>query len=164
LSEAYWTNQLADPVLPRSLPGQLPLDRLGEAAGAAEPRSAELALTAAESDRIRQAAQRLGLSASTVLTAAWALLRARYGGVDDVVLAVTRSCRQASIPDADQIVGLLINTVPLRVRIDPAWTVEQLLHAVNAGIRQLREHQLSPMASILGWAGLPVDTPLDRKS
>ncbi|HEX4726835.1 MAG TPA: condensation domain-containing protein, partial [Jatrophihabitans sp.] len=160
LSEAYWTDQLAGPVLPRSLPGLLPLDRLGAEAGAAEPRNAELALTAAESDRIRQAAQLLGLNASTLLTAAWALLRARYGGVDDVVLAVTRSCRPASIPDADQVVGLLINTVPLRVRIDPAGTVEQLLHAVNDGIRQLREHQLSPMASILGWAGLPVDTPL----
>jgi len=95
-SQAYWTDRLADPVLPRSLPGLLPLDGLGDQAGAAEPRSAELALTAAESDRIRQAGQRLGLNASTVLTAAWALLRARYGGVDDVVLAVTRSCRPAS--------------------------------------------------------------------
>ncbi len=93
-----------------------------------------------------------------MLSAAWALLRSRYGGVNDVVLAVTRSCRHASIPDADEVMGLLINTVPLRVRIEPHWTVAELLAAVDAGIAEIRQHQLAPMAEILSGAGLPMDT------
>ncbi|MFL6162140.1 MAG: amino acid adenylation domain-containing protein [Jatrophihabitantaceae bacterium] len=155
-SEQFWTNYLADTVLPRSLPGCL-----GAQPGRpAEPRKLDSALSAADSELVRQAAEAAGLSSSILFNAAWALLRARYGGVDDVVLAVTRSCRRDSIPDADQVLGLLINTVPLRVRIDSSWTGQQLLAAVHEGTRRIRQHQLSPMADILSWAGLPVDTPL----
>ncbi|HST50124.1 amino acid adenylation domain-containing protein [Jatrophihabitans sp.] len=157
--EEFWTPYLADTVLPRALPGCLGARQPGTARPA-EPRKLDTALSRADSDRIRRLAEQAGLGASTVLTAAWALLRARYGGVEDVVLAATRSCRHASIPDADQVMGLLINTVPLRVRIDPGWTVAELLAAVDAGIAEVREHQRTPMADILSWAGLPVDTPL----
>ena len=155
-SEKFWTPYLADAVLPRGLPGYLGADRLGPA----EPRRLEAVLSGADSERISEASRLAGLSSSTMLSAAWALLRARYGGVSDVVLAVTRSCRHASIPDADDVMGVLINTVPLRVRIDPEWTVTELLAAVDSGIAGVREHQRTPMASILTWAGLPVDTAL----
>ena len=158
-SAEFWAGYLADTVLPRALPGYLGAPRPADD-GPAEPRKAEATLSRADSDRLRELTERAGLSASTVPTAAWALLRARYGGVPDVVLAATRSCRQASIPDADQVMGLLINTVALRVRIDPGWTVAELLAAVDAGIAEVREHQRTPMAEILSGAGLPVDTPL----
>jgi amino acid adenylation domain-containing protein len=155
-SEKFWTSYLSDATLPRALPGYLGAGR----SGPAEPRRLEAVISGADSDRIRETARLAGLSSSTMLSAAWALLRARYGGVEDVVLAVTRSCRHASIPDADQVMGLLINTVPLRVRVDPSWSVAQLLAAVNESIAEVREHQLTPMASILSSAGLPVDTAL----
>ena len=155
-SEKFWTQYLADAELPRALPGYLGADR----SGSAEPRKLETVLSRQDSERIREASQRAGLSRSTLLSAAWALLRARYGGVDDVVLAVTRSCRLASIPDADDMMGLLINTVALRVRIDPQWSVAEFLAAVDSDIAAVREHQLTPMSSILSWAGLPVDTAL----
>ena len=155
-SEEFWTPYLADTVLPRALPGYLGSRRPGPA----EPRKLETVLSQADSERIAELGLAAGLSSSTVLSAAWALLRARYGGVSDVVLAVTRSCRHASIPDADEVMGLLINTVPLRVRIDPRWTVAELLAAVDAGIAEIRAHQLRPMAEILSRAGLPVDSGL----
>ena len=155
-SEEFWAGYLADTVLPRPLPGYLG----PPAAGHAEPTTAEAVLSAADSDLIRSAASAAGLSASTMISAAWALLRARYGGVSDIVLAVTRSCRRGSIPNADDIIGLLINTVPLRVRIDEEGSVRDLLAAVNDGIRQIRQHQRTPMGSALASAGLPGDTTL----
>ena len=155
-SEKFWTPYLAGAVLARGLPGCLGPERDGPA----EPRKLETVLSREDSERIRQASQRAGLRPSTMLSAAWALLRARYSGADDAVLAVTRSCRHASIPDADDVMGLMINTVPLRVRIRPEWSVAELLAAVDDGIAEIRKHQLTPMASILNWAGLPVDTTL----
>lgn len=155
-AEEFWTPYLADAVLPRALPGYLGADR----AGPAEPRKVETVLSRADSDRIRETARLAGLSSSTMLTAAWALLRARYGGVSDVTLAVTRSCRPASIPNADEAMGLLMNTVALRVRIDPDWSVAQFLAAVDRSIAEVRQHPLTPMASILSWAGLPAETAL----
>ena len=155
-SEPFWKEYLAGTVLPRPLPGYLG----GPAAGTAEPMMAETVLCSADSERIRQAARAAGLSSSTAVSAAWALLRARYGGTTDVVLAVTRSCRRDSIPGAETIVGPLINTVPLRIRIDDQWSVRDLLTAADDGIRRIREHQRTPMASALAWAGLAPDTTL----
>ena len=157
-SERFWTENLAGIVLPRSLPGYLG----APVAGTAEPMMAETVLSRADSERIRQNARAAGLSSSTMVSAAWALLRARYGGVNDAVLAVARSCRRDSIPGAETIVGPLLNTVPLRVRIDDQWSVRDLLTAVDDGIRRIRKHQRTPMALALAWAGLPADTtPVD---
>jgi amino acid adenylation domain-containing protein len=155
-SERFWTEYLAGTVLPRSLPGYLG----PPVAGTAEPMTAETVLSRADSELIRQNASAARLSSSTMVSAAWALLRARYGGVTDVALAVTRSCRRDSIPGAETIVGPLINTVPLRVRIDDTWSVRDLVTAVDDGIRRIREHQRTPMALALAWAGLPADSTL----
>ena len=155
-SERFWTDYLAGTVLPGPLPGYLG----APPTGAAEPTTAETVLSLADSELVRKAASAAGLSSSTMISAAWALLRARYGGVTDVVVAVTRSCRRDSVPGADAIIGPLINTVPLRVRINEQWTVCELLTAVNDGIGAIRKHQRTPMGSALAWAGLPADTPL----
>ena len=155
-SQRFWAEYLAGTVLPRSLPGYL-----GEpAAGAAEAMTAVTVLSRTDSELIRQAASAARLSSSTMISAAWGLLRARYGGVADVVLAVTRSCGRDSIPGAESVIGPLINTVPLRVRVDEGWSVRELLTAVNEGIRRIREHQRTPMGSALAWAGFPADTTL----
>ncbi|MGD0244703.1 MAG: amino acid adenylation domain-containing protein [Streptosporangiaceae bacterium] len=153
-SEQFWTEYLAGTVLPRPLPGYV----REQVAGTAEPMKAETVLSRADSELIRAVAGAAGLSSSTMVSAAWALLRARYGGVTDVLIAVTRSCLRDSVPGADAIIGPLINTVPLRVRIGEGWSVRELLTAVNDGIRRIRAHQRTPIGSALVWAGFPADT------
>ncbi|SCL14465.1 amino acid adenylation domain-containing protein [Micromonospora nigra] len=154
--DAFWQEHLAGVPLPRALPG-----RLDPAPGArGVPATHEVVLTRQDSDRLRAAAATAGAGVSAVVHAAWALLRGGYGGVDDVTFAVTRSCRYDSVPDAEQILGLLINTVPLRIRCDPEWTVRKFLADVADRIRRIREHQLTPLHAILDRAGLAPDTPL----
>jgi amino acid adenylation domain-containing protein len=155
-SREFWSAYLAGTPAPRPLPGYLG----GPAPGTAEPVTLETALSRPHSELVRQAIRDAGLRSSALVSSAWALLRARYGGVTDVAVAVTRSCRHGSIPGADEIIGPVINTVPLRVRIDPGWSAGDLLTAVNDGILAIRRHQLSPLGSILAWAGLPADTPV----
>ena len=152
-AERFWSGYLNGLTPPRPLAGYL-----GESApGDADARTYELVVPREDSEQIRQVAKSLGLISSTMISAAWGYLRARYGGGCDAAIAVTRSCRRDSVPDADRIVGMLINNVPLRVRFEDAWTVRDLLAAVDGDIARLREHQLAPMASILSWAGLPAD-------
>jgi amino acid adenylation domain-containing protein len=107
--------------------------------------TAETVLSRADSDLVRQAAEAAGLNPGTMIIAAWALLRAHYGGVSDVVLAVTRP---------------LASTVPLRVRIDEEGPVRELLTAVNEGLRLVGPHQHTAMGPALTWAGLSPDTAL----
>ena len=155
-SEQFWTQYLADTILPRPLPGYLG----APTAGTAEPITVDAVLSRADSELIRQAARAVGLKSSTMVSAALALLRARYGGVSDIVLAVARSCRRDSVEGADDMIGLLINTVPLRVRIEEERPVRDLLHSVNDGIRQIARHQRTPMGLVLAWAGQSADTTL----
>ena len=154
--DAFWKSYLAGAAMPRSLPGHLGTNSDARVT----PTSHEIVLTGPESERVRAAGASVGAGASAMVNAAWALLRGGYGGVDDVTFAITRSCRYASVPDADRIVGLLINTVPLRIRIDRRWTVRQLLTDVADRMRQVREHQLTPLTSILDQNGLAAETPL----
>ncbi len=160
-AEAFWKTRLAGARVPGSLPGFAGhTDRWEDAL--AEPAADETGLSREESDRVRALAAGLNASPAAVVNAAWALLRGAYDGSDDVMFAVTRSCRYGSVPDADAIIGVLINTVPLRVRLDPGWTVTELVSDVAARTRELRDHQLAPLSSILAWAGLPADpAPLD---
>ncbi|MEU9507293.1 amino acid adenylation domain-containing protein [Micromonospora sp. NPDC048170] len=154
--DTFWKGHLSGAPTPRALPGQLDVDPGARGV----PASHEIALPRPESDRLRAAATAAGVGVSAVVHAAWALLRGGYGGVDDVTFAVTRSCRYDSVPDADRILGLLLNTVPLRIRLDPRWTVRRFLADVGDRIRQVREHQLTPLHTILDQAGLAPDTPL----
>lgn len=151
----FWQEYLSGVALSQPLPGYL-----DPPPAQAEPATARAHLPLAQSERIRAAAAEAGVSCGVMVAAAWAALRAAYGGTDDVVFAATRSCRDGSIPDADAVVGLAINTVPVRVRIRPSWTVRHLLRAVHDAASETREHQLAPLDSILSWAGLPRDTPL----
>jgi amino acid adenylation domain-containing protein len=154
-AQRFWRQYLSGAALPLPLPGYL-----GSPAAAPQPARVHTRLPRASSERIRTAAAAAGVSCATMVNAAWAVLRASYGGTGDVVFAVTRSCRYGSIPGADAVIGLAINTVPVRVRIQPSWTLRQLLQAVHEAARRTREHQLAPLGSVLSWAGLPGDTAL----
>jgi amino acid adenylation domain-containing protein len=155
---AFWRQHLAGAPALRALPGLL-----GDySPGRAQPDAEETGLSWPESDAVRRLAAQAGASPAAVLNAAWALLRAAYAGVDDVTFAVTRSCRYGSIAGADEVIGMAITTIPLRVRLDPVWTVRELVAEVAASTRAVREHQLASVSDILRWAGLPADpAPLD---
>jgi acyl carrier protein len=91
---------------------------------------------------------------STVLQAAWAQLLCSLTGRHDVAFGAVVSGRPAEVVGADSMVGLMINTVPVRANIAPATTtttdlLEQLQNAHN----QTLEHQhlsLSDMHRITG--------------
>src|SRR5262249_29154721 len=83
----------------------------------------------------RAAEQRV--TVGTLLQAAWAMLLSRYSGEAGVVFGVTVSGRDIGLPDIDGMVGLLINTLPLRLRIEdcalfPWLRSVQTQHQLNA--------------------------------
>ncbi|MFD1535397.1 non-ribosomal peptide synthetase [Nonomuraea guangzhouensis] len=86
-------------------------------------------------DRYEEArvfARRHRLTLNTIVRAAWALLLSRYGeGVDDVVFGATAAARPAELPGADAIVGLMINTLPVRVRVDGGAPVAVWLRSIQ---------------------------------
>ncbi|GAA2265369.1 hypothetical protein GCM10010145_42900 [Streptomyces ruber] len=111
----------------------------------------------ATSARIDAVARRYGLTANIVVQLAWAVLIGALTGRDDVVFGATVSGRPAELPGAERIVGLLINTVPVRVRLDPRRSVAEILGELRAQQSALLDHQhadLTRLQSIAGHAEL----------
>ncbi|HET9876048.1 MAG TPA: amino acid adenylation domain-containing protein, partial [Mycobacterium sp.] len=78
---------------------------------------------------------------STVLQAAWAQLLTWLTGHHDVAFGAVVSGRPADVPGADSMVGLLINTVPVRANITPATTATDLLDQLQSAYNHTLEHQ-----------------------
>ena len=64
---------------------------------------------------------------NTVLQGAWAQVLMWLTGRHDVVFGTAVSGRPTEVAGAESMVGLLINTVPVRAHITPATTIADLL-------------------------------------
>ncbi|CAM4081186.1 non-ribosomal peptide synthetase [Mycobacterium basiliense] len=78
---------------------------------------------------------------STVLQGAWAQLLCSLTGQHDVVFGVAVSGRPAEVPGAESMLGLLINTVPVRARMSATTTTVHLLDQLQSAHNDTLEHQ-----------------------
>ncbi|MEV6138340.1 amino acid adenylation domain-containing protein [Nocardia sp. NPDC051990] len=102
----------------------------------------------------------LGITVNTMLQVAWAILLGRRLGRADVVFGAIVSGRPAALPGVESIVGLCINTVPVRVRFAPDLPAAALMRAVQAEQAELIEHHHLGLTEIHAAAGLQ-DTLFD---
>lgn len=73
----------------------------------------------------------LPFTSATLIRGAWALVAAQHSGSDDVVFGETLTGRDVPLPGVESILGPLIATVPIRVRIDRKATVSSYLQAIQ---------------------------------
>ncbi|MEU8503826.1 amino acid adenylation domain-containing protein [Streptomyces brevispora] len=94
-----------------------------------------------------------GLTLSTVVHGAWALLLGALTGSSDIVLGTTVSGRTTEVTGLDSAVGLFINTVPARVVLRPEESLTELLRRVQDEHTALLDHQHLGLADIQRIAG-----------
>ncbi|MFD8066196.1 amino acid adenylation domain-containing protein [Streptomyces parvulus] len=99
------------------------------------------------------AARAAGVPLSVAVHAAWALTLGGVLGRDDVVFGSTVSGRDADVPGIADMVGLFINTIPLRARWTADTTARDLLAGVRAHQSAVLPHQHVPLAGIAREAG-----------
>ena len=92
--------------------------------------------------------RRLPATRSAVAQAAWALVLAELTGRDDVAFGITVSGRPGELPGVETMVGMLINTIPLRVRVDPDQSVARLFTRLAATQVELLAHEYLGLADI----------------
>ncbi|WFF04675.1 amino acid adenylation domain-containing protein [Micromonospora sp. WMMD1076] len=146
-SEAAWRAALAGVDEPTLVaPG---------ATGAVVPQVAEAFLPADANARLIAVTRTLGVTVNTVVQAVWAVLLGQLTGRDDVIAGATVSGRPADLAGVEAMVGLFINTIPVRVRPAPADTWAALLTRLQAAQAALLEHQHVGLTDLHRLTGLP---------
>ncbi|MFJ9426302.1 amino acid adenylation domain-containing protein [Streptomyces sp. NPDC101249] len=110
-------------------------------------------LTEETTAALTAAARARGLTVSSVLQGLWAILLGRLTGRTDVVLGATVSGRDADLPGIESMVGLFINTLPVRVRLRPGEPLADLLTRVQGEQSALLDHRHLGLADIQRAAG-----------
>ncbi|WP_422647538.1 non-ribosomal peptide synthase/polyketide synthase [Actinoalloteichus caeruleus] len=95
-----------------------------------------------------------GLTTNTLVQAAWALLLHRLTGRGDVVFGSTVSGRPAAVPGIERMVGLFINTLPVRVRLRPQEPVIALLTRIQGEQAALSDHHHVRLADLQRSVGV----------
>ncbi|WP_067716001.1 amino acid adenylation domain-containing protein [Nocardia yamanashiensis] len=103
---------------------------------------------------LEAAARRHGLTMNTLVQGAWALTIAAQLGRTDVVFGAVVSGRPADLPDVENMVGLFSNTIPVRLRLDPARSLLEQLTAFQQETFELQARAHLGLATIERTVGL----------
>ncbi|MFZ2173476.1 MAG: amino acid adenylation domain-containing protein, partial [Rhodococcus sp. (in: high G+C Gram-positive bacteria)] len=167
-SLAAWSSSLAgfeEPTLIADL----------RAASAAAPSSAEITIDLPDEllTAMTELSRELGVTMNTLVQAAWGIVLGRITGRRDVVFGTTVSGRPPQVAGVESILGIFINTIPVRVRIDSADTVRALLERIQLEQIGLLDHHHVGLTEIQQGLGIGAlfDTlmvyesyPLDREA
>src|SRR6185369_2533336 len=154
--EAWWRERLASFSAPNQVGGLLP----ALAGGAGRRSEVQVSLKPAMTAALAAAARRSRLTLSTLFQAAWALWLARASGDGDVVFGITVSGRPAELPGVESMVGLFVNTLPVRVRIAPDAPLLAWLGEIQEQAAEIRQLEATPLADIQRLSGVPAGQPL----
>ncbi|MEU9497067.1 condensation domain-containing protein, partial [Streptomyces sp. NPDC048215] len=98
-----------------------------------------------------------GLTMNTLVQGVWGVLLGSLTGRDDVVFGATVSGRPPEVRGIETMIGLFINTVPVRIRLNFSETPAQLFQRLQDEQAQLLEHQYLGLSEIhrqVGSGGL----------
>lgn len=143
-------------------PDPMPIDRAPGVLPGADEEFSELSIDVPEelSNRLLTAARKYRLTMSTIAQGAWAVLLSRYCRSNDVLFGITVSGRPYDFAEVDSLVGVLINTLPLRVRLPADSSLASGLQELQKHVSRLREHETTSLKQIHEWSDLPNHRPL----
>ncbi|HEX2271309.1 MAG TPA: condensation domain-containing protein, partial [Pyrinomonadaceae bacterium] len=110
--------------------------------------------------RLSAFARQQQLTLNTLVQGAWALLLGRYSRERDVVYGATVAGRPADFAGIEQMVGLFINTLPVRVRLPDEMRVIDWLRKLQTDQSNSREYEHSPLAELQTLSEVPRGAPL----
>ncbi|GIG91404.1 condensation domain-containing protein [Plantactinospora endophytica] len=156
-AEEFWRAELSGRPVPRPLQSDPP-DWSGDPADAYGEDSLEL--TSDDTYLLQETAGQQRITLNTAIQGCWARLLSVRDGVDDVVIGSTVAGRGAGPAATETLVGPLVNTLPLRVRIRPDQPVGVWLRGLQARQSLTRPFDHVPPALLRSWAGPPAGVPL----
>lgn len=119
-----------------------------------------LQLSTQISSQLQSVARQHQLTLNTVIQGVWALLLSYLSRESDVVFGSTVSGRPPDLIGSESMIGLFINTLPVRVQIDPQASLIPWLKQLQAQHLEARQYEHTPLVKIQGWSELPRERSL----
>jgi amino acid adenylation domain-containing protein/non-ribosomal peptide synthase protein (TIGR01720 family) len=117
-------------------------------------REHSLALDSEATAALQASARAHRTTVNSLLQWAWAYLLHRYTGEDSVVFGATISGRAPEVPGIEDMVGLFINTIPVRVDFNGTGTIAMSVTSLQESFARANEHGYLPLADIQQCSGV----------
>ncbi|PCK05856.1 MAG: non-ribosomal peptide synthetase, partial [Alteromonadaceae bacterium] len=142
----FWRQKLSGFDTPTAI---VPSHRKQETSDSAtEVEDCVVVLSQADTHRGQQLARKNNITLNTLVQAAWAILLSRYANDEEILFGVTVAGRPISMPEMATVVGLFINSIPLRWRVPPQAPLNEWLQSLFAENLSLREYEYAALPDI----------------
>lgn len=157
-AEAFWRRNLAG----FTNPTRLALDRTTQKLPDREEGYDErcLSIPRDTTAALQALAQRNKLTLNSLAQGIWALLLSRYSGEQDVVFGVVVSGRPPDLQGLESMVGLFINTLPMRAKVQPETPILAWLKELQMLQVEMQQYEYSPLMQVQMWSDIPRGRPL----
>jgi amino acid adenylation domain-containing protein len=145
---AFWVDRLAG-----ATPVELPLDYRRPPAQSLGRHEVNQLIDPELTAEVRAAGRRRGATLNTTLIAAAVAFLSRHTGQDDLVVIVPAARRED--PSRRNMIGLLLNLLPLRMRLDGDPTFDEIVARANRAMHQALAHSDAPFERIIAALGFP---------
>jgi len=142
-SLTYWSNYLADYDTIAGLP-----KTTSHRNGAYLDREFAFFLKGSLRQSVRNLCAELGITENTFIQTAWGILLGRYNNTSDVVFGSVVSGRPGELEGIEDMIGLFINAIPVRIQVREDGTIRELLREVQQASIAGMEHHYIQLAEI----------------
>ena len=149
--KSYWETYLA---------GAQPNDSLFSRGDQCAMEDYQVVLSKEIGDKMKEFVKENEISAAAFLYSVWGLLVQKLNCTRDIIFGATISGRNHHLQGIEQMIGLFINTIPLRIRTDPQETVASLLQKVNQMIKEQSQFESTPLVDVAKYAKIENKAPL----
>ncbi|MGK7878413.1 MAG: amino acid adenylation domain-containing protein [Xenococcaceae cyanobacterium] len=138
-----------------TVPTPLRVDRVFPGQSGSSYDRQQIALPEATTAALQSLARHHRLTLNTLIHGAWALLLNRYSGEAEVVYGATVSGRPTALAGVEDMVGLFINTLPVRIRVSGQDSLLPWLSTLQTQLVEIRQYEYTPLVEIQRWSEVP---------
>jgi amino acid adenylation domain-containing protein/non-ribosomal peptide synthase protein (TIGR01720 family) len=151
-SRRYWAGYLEYYDEAAGIPGTLPLDL----STGSDYKNDQVfyQLDAGKAVRLIGLIGKHQVTLNTLIQVVWGIILAKYNNTQDVVFGAVVSGRPHDLEGVETMVGLFINTIPVRIRFDEKTTFNELIQKVQQEAVESEPHHYYPLAEIQAQSAL----------
>lgn len=153
-AETYWRAALA------GVDGPTPLGIDRADTGKSGQIDQRFQLDVGLTQRLVETARKHRVTLATVMQGVWGLILSRYAGQEQVVFGMVLAGRPADLVGAETMIGLFLNTVPVRVDVASQAPVWKWMNDIQSAHRLRETHGHVALSDLQSWAGLDGSTAL----